>query len=177
MSLEDNLVPDRKCGKCTECCISLKIDDDELKKDAGCVCPHLIINKGCGIYSDRPDVCKNWHCGWRILDQLGPDFRPDRIKIIIRIDEHHGSLAFTLQPIGPAIAALTQKKVLSFIGSTIESGLPLFISIPTTPGFCSCRMQINEILKDAISTHHFPTVRQAMKDVIISASKSKTDPI
>ena len=43
-------IPDsRGCGGCTACCVALKFDTPELRKDANVPCPHLVAG-GCGIY-------------------------------------------------------------------------------------------------------------------------------
>ena len=99
---EDGLVPRRKCGECSACCITLRIEDAALKKYADVACPNLRPEGGSGIYSRRPDVCRNWYCGWRLMKHLDDSWRPDRSEIIRRL---HSSAEdrLVIQPISSAI--------------------------------------------------------------------------
>lgn len=70
----------RACGLCSECCTNLKVP--ELDKPAGEPCIHLVAGKGCGIYEDRPQSCRDFSCLW--LQGVG-DFtvRPDRSHAVL----------------------------------------------------------------------------------------------
>lgn len=72
----------RACGPCLACCRELKIDTPELKKKAGPLCPHH-TGTGCGIYDSRPQVCRQFLCGWRLFEELGDDWRPDLSGVLI----------------------------------------------------------------------------------------------
>ena len=72
----------RECGACNACCVVPKIDLPELHKKAGVPCPHL-AGAGCGIYADRPLLCRQFLCGWRLFAELGDDWRPDRCGVIV----------------------------------------------------------------------------------------------
>jgi hypothetical protein len=52
----------------------------DLGKPAGKRCEHLCAN-GCGIYADRPEVCRTWYCTWREDAWFGAraEYRPDRL--------------------------------------------------------------------------------------------------
>jgi hypothetical protein len=65
----------RKCGDCTLCCTLAGVN--ELKKPPGTPCRHL-KGKGCGIYPDRPNACRDFACGW-LLGNFDERFRPDKI--------------------------------------------------------------------------------------------------
>jgi Fe-S-cluster containining protein len=71
----------RDCGGCNVCCTAMKVSP--LNKPAGTPCPHQ-SEAGCGIYGQRPDVCRVWFCMWvrddgRIFDDV--DHRPDRLGV------------------------------------------------------------------------------------------------
>ena len=51
----------RKCGPCNLCCVIPAIP--QLNKPADTPCEHL-TKDGCGIYEDRPQVCRDFACNW-----------------------------------------------------------------------------------------------------------------
>lgn len=171
---ESRLVEGRTCGECSACCVDLRIEEDTLKKLADEPCPHLQSSGGCGIYKDRPSVCRTWYCAWRFMGQLGDEWRPDRSGIILRLDES-GGLVF--QPTRDASNVLTSELALSIIGSGVANDIPVFISVPTKKGFCSASMQINDALKIHVLQRDFQATKQAMIQLIRFASAQPTDPI
>src|SRR5580704_9928996 len=80
---DPDLVPGRSCGECTVCCEALWIDEPGLKKQPGVPCAHCKSGEGCKIYRTRPPICRSWHCEWRKMAQLGPEWRPDQSGILI----------------------------------------------------------------------------------------------
>jgi hypothetical protein len=72
----------RACGPCKACCVELKIDVPELRKQARVPCQHLSA-KGCGIYAERPPVCQQFLCGWRLFEDLSDDWRPDLSGVMV----------------------------------------------------------------------------------------------
>jgi hypothetical protein len=78
--LEQAISRSRSCGACTACCTILGVKP--LDKPAYQVCSHVRKGGGCGIYSDRPEPCKNYSCGW--LEGFGETRdRPDRLGVIL----------------------------------------------------------------------------------------------
>jgi hypothetical protein len=76
------------------CCFAAPIS--ELDKVAGEACVHL-CDSGCGIYSERPEVCRGFACEW-LWGMGGPEHRPDRMGAMPTPALHHGQLAFYLAP-------------------------------------------------------------------------------
>jgi hypothetical protein len=78
------------CGGCTACCVTLAIDEPELKKPAAIACPHCVIGSGCQIYRDRPQACRTFKCNWlKSQDTPQPmaaELRPDRCGAIFTDD-------------------------------------------------------------------------------------------
>jgi len=76
--------PGRECGSCTLCC---KVYDvPALEKLAGTWCRHCLPGRGCGIHATRPEHCRSFHCLWMTQGWLGPEWKPDRSKIVLSID-------------------------------------------------------------------------------------------
>jgi hypothetical protein len=63
------------------CCKLLPIE--ELEKPAGLWCRHAITGKGCGIYENRPPVCRSFNCQWMLDSTLGPEWKPDKAKFVM----------------------------------------------------------------------------------------------
>jgi hypothetical protein len=71
------------------CCKTPSIE--ELEKPSGVWCRHAVTGKGCGIYEDRPGVCRNFYCHWMLNPNLGPEWKPDRAKFVLYGDALSGS--------------------------------------------------------------------------------------
>jgi len=69
----------RSCGACTACCTVHKVV--ELNKDYGVRCQHL-SDAGCGVYTKRPQSCKDWYCLWR-WNVLSEAERPDLSGVML----------------------------------------------------------------------------------------------
>ena len=74
---------ERQCGECTACCTYLKIDTPELQKHGGVDCEHLEPRRGCRIYEQRPQVCRDFLCLWRQTPAVPDDWRPDLSGVLL----------------------------------------------------------------------------------------------
>jgi hypothetical protein len=85
----------RTCGDCVVCCVYLRIDVPELKKEGMRHCPHVLTDEkedpgkrvcytgsGCSIYNKRPQVCREYSCEWVKGHGTEAD-RPDRCGVLI----------------------------------------------------------------------------------------------
>jgi hypothetical protein len=63
------------------CCKVLPIR--QFKKPPGVWCAHAVTGKGCGIYANRPDLCRAFYCGWMYEPGLGPEWKPDTAKFVV----------------------------------------------------------------------------------------------
>jgi hypothetical protein len=73
----------RACGGCRLCCVLLPVDLPEGHKPANQRCSHLSTSKGCTIYKDRPNPCRQWSCRW-LFDANTADLRrPDHAGYVI----------------------------------------------------------------------------------------------
>jgi hypothetical protein len=96
---EEIIVSGRACGACTLCCKVLGIP--EIDKPKGEWCQHCDIGRGCGIYSDRPAVCRAFHCGYLTMPALGAHWFPARSKMIITSEFEGEQIAIQVDPSRP----------------------------------------------------------------------------
>jgi hypothetical protein len=92
-------IPGKSCGACTLCCSALEIV--ELKKPPGPRCKDCIPSGGCGIYADRPKVCREFECLWLTERSLPTTLRPDRVGTILMEDEDTGEYRAVCEPARP----------------------------------------------------------------------------
>ena len=67
----------KDCGECTWCCFHTEATSFE-KKNGWCI----YCKNGCFIYNQRPDVCRNFDCIWRMEDDVPESYRPDRCGVM-----------------------------------------------------------------------------------------------
>jgi hypothetical protein len=93
------IVPGRACQTCTMCCRVLDIA--ELEKPAGSDCRHCVGGSGCGIYRDRPVVCREFFCGYLVLPFVDAHWFPDDCGMMIFPDAERKRLAVHVDPARP----------------------------------------------------------------------------
>ncbi len=72
----------RSCDGCSMCCYILAIED--LKKPMGTWCTNCSSKKGCDIYPNHPQECKDYQCGYLIHDKLfGEIWNPVKSKMVV----------------------------------------------------------------------------------------------
>lgn len=76
--------PGRSCGSCALCC---KVYDvPAVPMTAGTWCRHCQPGRGCRIYDDRPQQCRDFLCLWITQDFLGPEWKPERSRFVLTMD-------------------------------------------------------------------------------------------
>ena len=81
---------EKTCGSCSMCCKVFSIE--VLNKPVATWCRNCNIGAGCGIYEDRPDVCRGFRCVWLDDPNMPEEFRPDRSKMILVVENVTGSI-------------------------------------------------------------------------------------
>lgn len=72
----------RECGTCSMCCKIPSIE--ELSKPAETWCQHCKPGKGCMIYENRPEVCREYICYWLMAEDVVPDWmKPSESRILL----------------------------------------------------------------------------------------------
>ncbi len=65
------------------CCKVMGVPDLVPVKRVGAWCQHCQIGKGCGVYKDRPQSCRDFACIWLQGHALPERMRPDRTGVVI----------------------------------------------------------------------------------------------
>jgi len=143
----DALVPGRTCGPCTVCCTILSID--ALGKDAGVACAHCAA--GCSIHPTRPAACRDFYCGWRMLDIFSDAWRPDLSGVFAQLEsdgipaQFETRTGISLMLVGPHPArTLRQSWFLDFVRTGIANNIPLFLSLPGPVGHDAAKLLLND---------------------------------
>ncbi|MES1202733.1 MAG: YkgJ family cysteine cluster protein [Pseudomonadota bacterium] len=77
-------IPQRACGPCVACCQLTEINEPQLKKPEGVLCPHC-TGSACSIYDARPTPCRTYYCVWRRIAALPEEARPDRLGVMLHL--------------------------------------------------------------------------------------------
>jgi hypothetical protein len=174
--VEQHLVPGRECGECTACCTVLHIDTPELQKPAGTTCVNCTAGKGCGIYETRPQICRSWFCGWRVMPQYDESWRPDRSQILIALEaenippQYAKRLALRFDLIG-SLAVVMQPRFLECIAALVEARHPVFVCVPKTPGRTAGKTFLNELLEEAVRSRDFVALRRLIVEAVGAAAR------
>ena len=88
----------KPCGDCSLCCKVLRIT--ALDKPAGQWCGNFCKGVGCGVHAVRPVECQGFQCFWTISSKLGPEWRPDRSKLVLWSDVE-GRMIIDVDPAFP----------------------------------------------------------------------------
>jgi hypothetical protein len=136
-----DLVPGRDCGDCTICCTVMAIDRPEIQKKAGVTCRHC-NDQGCAIYETRPQLCRDFHCGWRQLPILDENWRPDISGVFTEIEVIEDETAISLVLIGNPLKTIRQSWFLDFVITGVEGGVPLHLGLPGPDGFQGASLPI-----------------------------------
>ena len=99
MSSASQSPPARECGECSLCCKLMGIAT--IDKPAGKWCPHCKADRGCGIYEQRPQECRNFVCGWLRGPQLDERWKPSFCKFVLANDDDNTHMKIVVDPARP----------------------------------------------------------------------------
>jgi hypothetical protein len=92
----------------------------ELDKPQNVWCRHLKMGQGCGIYETRPEPCREFYCRWMEDPRLGPEWKPNKSKIVLaHLAEHQ--LSVYVDP--GAVGAWRKEPYLSGLMAMAKIGL------------------------------------------------------
>lgn len=147
-------VPNRDCGECIACCQFLTIDTDEFRSESGVLCSNCLPGKGCKIYDSRPQVCRNFHCGWRLFDHFDENWRPDKSGILIMttnkdIPGGYQAAGFELYMTDSRLA-LSKPALIEFLVASIEEKIPVTLCLMGPRGHHPSYSFLNPELEDTV---------------------------
>ena len=76
------VVPGRSCGTCSLCCKVFAVSD--FNKPRSVWCQHCAPDGGCAIHATRPSLCREFFCNWLLLENLGPEWKPERCHLVLQ---------------------------------------------------------------------------------------------
>ncbi len=162
---QNDLVDGRECGDCTACCAVLAIVEDGMHKPPGVMCQHCTAGPGCAIYQTRPQVCRGFHCGWRLLGDLDESWRPDRSGILISFEGAAGEERGTVNLIvtgGEQVARSDHFAGLA--ASLVDGGTTTYFVLPSAPGLVPYNIMLNKLLAGAVAARDLGQVKQVIAE-------------
>jgi len=155
------IIEERKCGECTVCCTSLHIDTKEFQKPPGVSCSHLCA-QGCSIYATRYHACRDYHCGWRYLEFLSDNWRPDKSGVLLAFtppDElppgYATGVSFVL--VGRPPSGFT-RVLYHYVAGLIVDGVHVMLGVPGPPGEYPVVAFLNDELREAALKRDFAPI-------------------
>jgi len=76
----------------------------ELAKPPNVWCKHCRPgNGGCSIHAERPDICRDYFCGWRLSKTVGDEWYPARCRMVLSFAVINGlkTVSVTVDPSYP----------------------------------------------------------------------------
>ena len=107
---------------------------------------------------------------------LGDEWRPDISNVLIRIDNNDSGVGLILQPLVDPFDTLTSEDVIDFLGGCVSNNLPVYISVPTKPGYSNAIVKLNHPLAASVVTQDLQLARSTLTSLIKFAQKAKTLP-
>ena len=99
MSTGPTVVLGRSCDNCTMCCKLPEIP--ELAKPKQQWCSNCDIGKGCKIYAERPETCREFYCHYLLDKNLDEHWKPSRSRMIVTFNRRKSWLRIDVDPARP----------------------------------------------------------------------------
>jgi hypothetical protein len=138
------------------------VDTREFQKLPGVPCAHLCAQGGCSIHASRYPVCREYHCGWRYLERLGDEWRPDKSGVLIEFQSENLPAHYPKRP-GVRVAIVDKTKALqrpfySFVAQLIAADVPVILAMYGPPGHFPAGAFLNDALKEPVSKRDLSNV-------------------
>jgi len=161
------LVKGRECGECSVCCVVLNVDTKEFQKFPGIPCAHMCA-KGCGIHETRFPICRTYHCGWRHMEFLGSEWRPDKSGVLIDLQVDDLPPHYPKRPgirimlVKPPEQVFNQA-FFTFVARLVSAEVPVVLAVPGPPKHFPAGAFLNDILKSAVQKRDIAAVEAAFR--------------
>lgn len=147
---------------------------DALHKPAGVRCSNCQPDNLCAIYDERPNPCRAFLCGWRLIAQLGEDWRPDRCGILLMPAEHaalpRDGPTTGIQILLAHAGAIHKRELPGLIAAWIEAKLPVFLAISLASGNPSKAAHLNSALDDIVRRKDQPAMIHLLENIVHTLS-------
>ena len=129
MEMTPAVIEGRRCGTCTLCCKVMTVE--ELGKPNGQWCPHCVKGRGCAIYSDRPNECRRFQCGYLLWPALGEHWLPARSKLVVAFKPDGKEIVVHVDPGVPNAwrAEPYYSEIGSLAGHATRTAYTIFVQI------------------------------------------------
>jgi hypothetical protein len=181
------MLPSRECGHCAVCCKVLPIRTVELQKTSHVLCVHCRENEGCQIYATRPQVCRDYYCGWRLLPGLPENWRPDLCGIFVdrvrfredALDEIQAEYnrEFMIQLLLLRPEAVEDPLLPEVVGAFVDVKIPVFIGVCGPPGFQNALVFVNAFAKAGVARRDRDAVLAVVRKAAALAATHPFEPI
>ena len=163
------LVEGRTCGECKICCIYTHIDTKEFQKPPGIACSHLCA-QGCSIYETRFPACRAYHCGWRYLEFLSDNWRPDKSGALLVFTPpeelppgYATGVSFIL--VAPPPTGFT-RVLYHYVANLIADGVHVMLAVPGPPGEYPVVAFLNDELREAALRRDFTPIEAVFAEAL-----------
>ena len=129
------VTPERSCGSCRACCVVLGFEAAEgesaFTKPPSTPCRHL-VQIGCGIYADRPPVCRRFECAWIGAPNLPDELRPDLCGVLFCTNDDPRGEGYVVFAYEMRLGAVDQP-LPQWLIEQVSAEMPVFIVRPGEP--------------------------------------------
>ena len=152
--------------------MELTVETDEFRKVQGVPCVHCTHGTGCGIYLQRPEICRTWFCQWRRYAWLDDAWRPDISQMILRATDdavppgYVSGIGIVFDMLGPC-EILLRPATMEAIARLIDAGIATFLSVPGLPGWASGRVLLNPSVEQAVRDRDGDTMQARLVDAFL----------
>jgi len=181
------MVPSRECGNCTACCKVLPIRTAELQKTSHVLCVHCREHDGCQIYPERPQVCRDYDCGLRMLPGLPASWRSDLSGIFVdRVRFKEDALEkipaeykreFMLQLLLLRPEAIEDPLLPEVVGAFVDVKIPVFLGVCGPPGFQNALVFLNPFAETGVARRDREAVLTVVRKAAAIAGAHRFEPL
>jgi hypothetical protein len=158
------------------------VKSDAFSKTSGVQCQHCVASFGCGIHAARPQVCRDWLCGWRSLPFLDGRWKPDVCGLLVVPADADIPPEFERR-IGLTLIAyrsrrdLARRFVIEMIAGLVAAHTPTFLSVPGPPGHHFAKTLVNPLIAKEAEARDGMKIEAAMLSLFDRLAKGEFEPV